>query len=221
MGGGHFQEFEEEYMETLYEFHETSPGMLVRTGDIAIRMGVSPASATEMCQRLAEKGYLEYEPYRGVLLTLEGLAEGKRMKRRHRLAEVLLANILPFEGDIHETACRLEHAIDDDLEVCLTLLLGNPQVDPSGRDIPPAADHIWSRVESSDYDLCLMSEAPEGEYIVKGIIAIPKDLELLTSLGIQNGVGIAKQSGVWKSEERVIDLESSISSTILLSKVGE
>ena len=46
---GHFQEFEDEYLETLYEFHESAPGGLVKTGVLAKRLGVSPASATEIC----------------------------------------------------------------------------------------------------------------------------------------------------------------------------
>jgi DtxR family Mn-dependent transcriptional regulator len=69
------------------------------------------------------------------------------MKRRHRLAEVLLARI-PFDGNMHETACRLEHAIDDDLEVALTVLLGNPQLDPSGRDIPKTGEHLQQRIDT-------------------------------------------------------------------------
>ena len=53
MGTGHFQEFEDEYLETLYEFHEKFPGQRVRNGDLAKYLDVSPASATEMVQRLA------------------------------------------------------------------------------------------------------------------------------------------------------------------------
>ena len=58
------------------------------------------------------------------------------MKRRHRLAEVLL-DLLPYTGNPHETACRLEHAIDDDMEVALSLLITPDTKDPSGREIPP------------------------------------------------------------------------------------
>ena len=50
---GHFQEFEDEYLEMMYEFHEAEPGGIVRTGDLAAKLDVSPASATEMVQRLA------------------------------------------------------------------------------------------------------------------------------------------------------------------------
>ena len=35
---GHFQEFEDEYLETMYEFHEESPGAMVKTGDLAKRL---------------------------------------------------------------------------------------------------------------------------------------------------------------------------------------
>ena len=32
---GHFQEFEDEYLETLYEFYEKSPDERVRNGELA------------------------------------------------------------------------------------------------------------------------------------------------------------------------------------------
>ena len=144
---GHFQEFEDEYLETMYEFYEHDATSRVRTGDLAERLGVSPASATEMIQRLSGKGYIDYQRYKGAKLTQKGLEHGRMMKRRHRLAEVLLDRI-PFEGNMHETACRLEHAIDDDLEVALTVLLGNPMLDPSGREIPRSGDHLEQRVQS-------------------------------------------------------------------------
>ena len=57
---GHFQEFEDEYLETMYEFYETNRHSRVRTGDLAQRLGVSPASATEMIQRLSVKGFIDY-----------------------------------------------------------------------------------------------------------------------------------------------------------------
>lgn len=151
---GHFQEFEDQYLETMYKFYEENgenSNVRVRTGDLAERLRVSPASATEMIQRLSAKGYIDYERYKGAKLTVEGLKHGQMIKRRHRLAEVLLERI-PFEGNTHETACRLEHAIDDDLEVALTLLLGNPQTAPvdgaheMSRDIPDIGEGLSQRV---------------------------------------------------------------------------
>ena len=82
------------------------------------------------------------------MLTEQGLVYGKKMKRRHRLAEVLL-NHLPFSGNQHATACRLEHAIDDDLEVALTIYLNDPKIDPSGTPIPTMSEDIEFRVNSA------------------------------------------------------------------------
>ena len=72
----------------MYEFYETDSDARVRTGELASRLGVSPASATEMVQRLAQRGFLDYVPYKGAMLTPDGLVHGRKMKRRHRLAEV-------------------------------------------------------------------------------------------------------------------------------------
>ena len=161
MSSGHFQEFEDEYLEMMYQFFEKDSDAKVRTGDLAEALRVTPASTTEMIQRLAGKGYLEYVPYKGAMLTAKGLAHGKMMKRRHRLAEVLLAH-LPFDGNQHATACRLEHAIDDDLEVALTLYLNDPTHDPSGTKIPEISDELGNRVKQSNQKLIRLSEIDVG-----------------------------------------------------------
>jgi len=158
---GHFREFEDEYLETMYEFFEKQPSQRVRNGDLAKALRVSPASATEMVQRLAVNGLVDYVPYKGVLLTEKGMVHGQKMKRRHRLAEVFLES-LSFQGNTHATACRLEHAIDDDLEVALSLLLGQPQLDPSGRDIPQASSEISSRIRSSQSQLISLERLEKG-----------------------------------------------------------
>ena len=191
MGAGHFQEFEDEYLETLYEFHERFPGKRVRNGDLAKYLDVSPASATEMVQRLAKNGFVDYVPYKGVNLTEKGLDHGMMMKRRHRLAEVLLT-LLPFEGDIHETACRLEHAFDDDLEVCISLLLGNPTLDPSGRDIPPANSRIAGKIDSgtSFCNLSDMSVNSTAEIML--IMLTSESSDVLQSIGIEIGNSIQR-----------------------------
>ena len=126
-----------------------------------------------MVQRLAVKGYLEYVPYKGSILTEQGLIHGKKMKRRHRLAEVLLEH-LPFDGNQHSTACRLEHAIDDDLEVALTIYLDNPLKDPSGTKIPSMSSEIQERVEKSNQGFSSLANLEVGNSGVVKIIALGK-----------------------------------------------
>ena len=198
---GHFQEFEDEYLETLYEFNERIPGERVRNGELAKYLGVSPASATEMIQRLAKNGFVDYVPYKGAMLTEKGLEHGMMMKRRHRLAEVLLTQ-LPFEGDVHETACRLEHAFNDDLEVCISLLLGNPETDPSGKTIPPANSRIAHRLEANPSVSTLSGLPVSQKAEVALIMTTSATREVLNSVGINIGDVVEKTvSGIFLNGE--------------------
>ena len=198
---GHFQEFEDEYLETLYEFNERIPGERVRNGELAKYLGVSPASATEMIQRLAKNGFVDYVPYKGAMLTEKGLEHGMMMKRRHRLAEVLLTQ-LPFEGDVHETACRLEHAFNDDLEVCISLLLGNPKTDPSGKTIPPANSRIAHRLEPNPSVSTLSGLPISQKAEVALIMTTSATREVLKSVGFNIGDVVEKTvSGIFLNGE--------------------
>lgn len=189
---GHFREFEDEYLETMYEFFEKQPSQRVRNGDLANALGVSPASATEMVQRLAGKGLVDYVPYKGALLTDIGMVHGQKMKRRHRLAEVFLETI-SFQGNAHATACRLEHAIDDDLEVALSLLLGQPQLDPSGRDIPQATSEISSRIRASQTQLIslqLLEKGSTGK--LEAMFTDSDETEFMNQNGVHIGTSITR-----------------------------
>ncbi len=190
MSAGHFQEFEDEYLEMMYQFYEKDPDARVRTGDLAEALRVTPASTTEMVQRLATKGFIDYLPYKGSALTEQGLIHGKKMKRRHRLAEVLLEH-LPFNGNQHATACRLEHAIDDDLEVALTIYLNNPQIDPSGTPIPTMSEDIEGRVNSIRDGMRDLTQLRKDESsLIKMIVAGTNDIAQLNNLGVTIGTTI-------------------------------
>ncbi len=73
-------------------------------------------------------------------LTESGRAYGTSMLRRHRLAELLLVDVLKMPwSQVHEEACRLEHAISPMLEDHLVALLGDPGTCPHGNPIPGSA----------------------------------------------------------------------------------
>ena len=215
---GHFQEFEDEYLETMYEFYEHDASSRVRTGDLAERLGVSPASATEMIQRLSGKGYIDYQRYKGAKLTQKGLEHGRMMKRRHRLAEVLLDRI-PFEGNMHETACRLEHAIDDDLEVALTVLLGNPMLDPSGREIPRSGDHLERRVQSFMETHVPLSQLASNESGTIQALLLSDSLQSLlgTSLSLNNTI-TSHGNNTFKVDGNELMLTTEIAENIIVKR---
>jgi DtxR family Mn-dependent transcriptional regulator len=191
VGSGHFQEFEDEYMETLYEFWEVNPTAQIRTGEVAKALDVAPASATEMVQRLATKGFVDYEPYKGLRLTESGLEFGRRMKKKHRLAECFLIDVLNFQGDAHENACMLEHALTDELEETLDLLLGKPTHNPDGKEIPRGNDlDVNISVPES---LVLLKHLEEGERAsIYSILMQRNDNSLLEEFGIKTGISLER-----------------------------
>ena len=217
MSAGHFQEFEDEYLEMMYQFYEKDPDTRVRTGDLAEALRVTPASTTEMVQRLASKGYLEYIPYKGSTLTDKGLIYGKKMKRRHRLAEVLLQH-LPFDGNQHATACRLEHAIDDDLEVALTIYLNNPKIDPSGTAIPSMSEDIESRVNNSIEGFKNLNQLSQGESsTIKMIVAGKSDILFLNNLNITVGAEIKSiELDSYQVADMTVQLSKEIADRIII-----
>ena len=138
------------------------------------------------------------------------------MKRRHRLAEVLLERI-PFDGNPHETACRLEHAIDDDLEVALTLLLGDPVLDPSGRDIPKATTEISDRITSKINEFSSLSLLGKGQEA--SIVGLLASEDLIGLFGERLAIGsVIKSLGSsqFDANGTLVELDSTISDSIIV-----
>jgi DtxR family Mn-dependent transcriptional regulator len=125
----------EMYLETIYRL--TEGGGRGRTNDIARGWKVSPSSATEMVKRLADLGFVRYEPYHGVTLTAKGEAIGRDIVRKHRLLEVLLVKEMRMPlARASEYACDMEHVIPDELEAWACARLGHPRESPGGEPIP-------------------------------------------------------------------------------------
>jgi DtxR family Mn-dependent transcriptional regulator len=126
----------ERYLDALYALH--LEGEPIRTTAIAKELELSPASVTEMVQRLAGEGYVDYERYHGVRLTPKGIAAATDVLRRRRLLQVFLINVLGLDlGMANQEAQRIEHAISAEVEDRLCALLGNPQTSPGEDDDIP------------------------------------------------------------------------------------
>jgi len=121
----------EEYLESILDIEEKAG--VAKTSAIAKCMKVAPASVTEALQTLADKGYVHYEPYRGAYLTGEGREMARKVKRRHRLLEVFLSEVLHISGkNVHDEACRMEHTLSDETECALCKMLNAPARCPHG-----------------------------------------------------------------------------------------
>ena len=126
----------EDYAKAVYALGIDREG-LVPSGEVAARLGVTPATATAMLQKLDELGLAECVPYKGVSLTPAGEKVALEVIRHHRLIEAFLAEALGMPRDrVHAEAEVLEHYISEDLEALIAAKLGEPSHDPHGTPIP-------------------------------------------------------------------------------------
>jgi len=140
------QEQVEEYIETIYDLESRNGS--AKTTAIAKCLKVAPASVTEVLRSLSDKGLVAYEPYRGATLTGEGRKIAGTIKRRHRLLEVFLTDVLHLNREkVHDEACRMEHTISGETENALCRMLDAPAHCPHGSPIGPCNKGVGSCTE--------------------------------------------------------------------------
>jgi DtxR family Mn-dependent transcriptional regulator len=159
----------------------------VASNALARRLGVAPASVTNMLQKLAAGSppLVEYERHRGVLLSSAGRKRAVEVVRHHRLIETFLYQVLDYPIDeVHEEAERLEHFISERFEERIAAKLGHPTIDPHGHCIP-AMDGAMPAQNS----IQLTDAVQAGVYVVDSVSdGNARTLRLLKDNGIAPGV---------------------------------
>ena len=127
----------EEYLAAVHRLR-TAPDAPVPLSLLGEHFGFSTVSIHEMVQKLVQREWVIYHPYRGVTLTESGQTLPSRLLRRHRLWERFLTDVLHVPWDeAHEVAGDLEHAAPESVTERLASLLGDPNFCPHGEPIPP------------------------------------------------------------------------------------
>ncbi len=152
---------------------------------IATRLQVRAPSVTGMLKRLADAEWIEYEPGTGARLTEAGVAEARRVIRRHRLVELFLTRVLGLDwSEVDAEAEALEHAISPRLEQAIAAHLGEPLEDPHGHPIPGRDGSIAQR------DLQPLSRFTAGQRVLIREVRDddPARLRHWQSMGLMPGV---------------------------------
>ena len=119
---------------------------LVSPIDIASRLQVKAPSVTGMLKRMEMAGLICYGVGQGAQLTEAGIAQARRVIRRHRLVELFLTRALGLDwSEVDTEADALEHAISPRLEQAIAAYLGEPLEDPHGHPIPTALGALQKR----------------------------------------------------------------------------
>lgn len=118
----------EDYLERIHELIEEKG--YARVVDIASSLQVKQASVTNMVQKLGELGYLNYEKYRGLILTEKGRAVATGIQKRHET----LSRFFSLFGLDAETQRRdiegIEHYLSPETVDILADLAGFFEADP-------------------------------------------------------------------------------------------
>ena len=97
----------EDHLERIADFVERKG--YARVTDVAEELGLTASTVSNMVRRLAARGLLSYEKYRGFNLTPEGRAVATRIKERHHTLTELLELLGLEEKTVEAEVEDIEH----------------------------------------------------------------------------------------------------------------
>jgi DtxR family Mn-dependent transcriptional regulator len=186
----------EMYLRTILELEEEDvPALRAR---IAERLHQSGPTVSQTVARMERDGLLTVEGDRHLLLTDEGRAKAVAVMRKHRLAELLLVNVIgmPYE-EAHDEACRWEHVMSEAVEQKVYEMLGRPTRSPYGNRIPGLDEFDTAPPEAeaaNEVERNLAFPGLAGTVVVSRICeSVQTDAEVLRQLhaaGVDPGVKV-------------------------------
>ncbi|HTJ32618.1 MAG TPA: metal-dependent transcriptional regulator [Dactylosporangium sp.] len=190
----------EMYLKTILELEEE--GVVPKRARIAERLHQSGPTVSQTVARMERDGLLIVEGDRHLALTDQGREHAVAVMRKHRLAELLLVNVigLPYE-QAHEEACRWEHVMSDAVEHRVYELLGRPTRSPYGNPIPGLEALPGSGTsEAGDRERNLAFPGLAGSVVVSRICeSVQTDADVLRQL---HTAGIDPGATVTVAQER-------------------
>lgn len=99
----------EDYLEAILSLFEEKG--YVSAVEISGRLEVKPPTVTSMVQKLAKKGYLVHEPYRGMKLTRSGERLARSVISRHQVISEFLSMLGVGSRVAYQDTEGIEHHI--------------------------------------------------------------------------------------------------------------
>ena len=198
---------EENYLKALLRITGEQSGVgEAGTNQLAGKLNVRPATATDMLKKLKEKQLVNYEKYGKISLTDNGRNLAIAIVRKHRLWETFLFAKLGFSWDqVHDIAEQLEHIKSEKLVERLDKFLGFPQFDPHGDVIPTADGDYINQARLT------LAEAVVGNQYT--IIAVKDNSPSFLQYVSQIGIGIHSKVTVLQQYEFDLSMALEIDGT--------
>jgi len=139
----------EDYVELIYILQGKTGK--VHTNDVASALDISPASVTEIFQKLSDEDYINYEKYSGVTLTSKGKKIAIETKRKHDTLKKFLMILGITEKTADKDACKIEHIVTPETMKRLTKFVEFVQKFKEG---PRWLDNFEHFYETGEYFEC-------------------------------------------------------------------
>lgn len=173
---------EEEILETLWARSEQE-----KQGSMDLGIAKIDPEIDELCK----SGHVRLADGK-IILTEKGRSEGRKIVRRHRLAERLFTDVLDIKKKlIHPISCQFEHLLQEGIEDNICIILGHPSTCPHGKPIPQGECCRKSKEEAFRVISSLMNLKVNK----KGKVAYihtkePNKLQKLMAMGVLPGTSI-------------------------------
>jgi DtxR family Mn-dependent transcriptional regulator len=126
---------EENYLKAIYNLSQNETG--ATASKLSEKLNVKLPTINSMVNKLADKELVEYQKYKGFILTDKGRKHALEVIRKHRLTELFLVKIMGFGWEeVHDIAEEVEHIKSPLFFEKMDLILSNPKYDPHGAPIP-------------------------------------------------------------------------------------
>ncbi|NIB99030.1 metal-dependent transcriptional regulator [Halobacterium sp. R2-5] len=140
----------DQYLKTIFLVQQLEDGPAA-TGELADRLGVSPASVNEMVGKLEDRGLVAHEKYKGATVTDDGEARAREALQTYCILERFLANVLDVD-DFRAEARQLEPVIDETVADRLDMIIDREPECPECFDAEDDACGLLAedRIEADD-----------------------------------------------------------------------
>jgi DtxR family Mn-dependent transcriptional regulator len=181
----------EMYLKAILELEEE--GITPMRVRIAERLDHSGPTVSQTVARMERDGLLVVEDDRRLSFTDEGRLTAIEVMRKHRLAELMLLEIVGLDWEkIHDEACRWEHVMSEEVERKLIERLSGPTHSPFGMPIPGL--DLLGYPEAKSPSCVNIAESQDGEYLLcrigEPVQIDPSFLSQMANLGLKPGVSV-------------------------------
>lgn len=191
----------EEYLEALCRIRDR--GEIPTATTLARELQVAAPSVVGMLKRMSDQKLINYEKRCAVTLTENGEFAAINLRRRHRLAERMLTDLLKMPWSrAHSLACIFEHVITDEIEPYLLQALNNPVTCPHGNPLSGLSEDAESLLSLTAFSIgnncrvcCITDENEELLHYLERVKIIPDQVIKIIDIAPGNGPYLIEANG--------------------------